>query len=132
MKQKAFSNEWAQLYKEKINSNNEFKNLATSWSDSLILETSEEKEKVGVLLVLKNGECTLAKIADQNDYDNTNYVINAKIDVWRNLLEGKVDPVMAIMQKKLILVKGSLTNLLKYVNAAKELLKTAKQIETYF
>lgn len=132
MKQKAFSNEWAHLYKEKINSNNEFKNLAVSWSDSLILETSEEKEKVGVLLVLKNGECTLAKIADQNDYDNTTYVINAKIDVWRNLLEGKVDPVMAIMQKKLILVKGSLTNLLKYVNAAKELLKTAKQIETYF
>ncbi len=132
MKQKAFSNEWAHLYKEKINSNNEFKNLAVSWSDSLILETTEEKEKVGVLLVLKNGECTLAQIADQNDYDNTTYVINAKIDVWRNLLEGKVDPVMAIMQKKLILVKGSLTNLLKYVNAAKELLKTAKQIETYF
>jgi len=132
MKQKAFSNEWAQLYKEKINSNNEFKNLATSWSDSLILETSEEKEKAGVLIVLKNGECISAKIADQNDYDNTTYVINAKIDVWRNLLEGKVDPVMAIMQKKLILVKGSLTNLLKYVNAAKELLKTAKQIETYF
>ncbi|MAT57479.1 MAG: hypothetical protein CMF23_05855 [Ignavibacteriae bacterium] len=132
MKQKAFSNEWAHLYKEKINSNNEFKNLAVSWSDSLILETNEEKEKVGVLLVLKNGECTLAKIADQNDYDSTTYVINAKIDVWRNLLEGKVDPVMAIMQKKLILVKGSLTNLLKYVNAAKELLKTAKQIETYF
>ncbi len=132
MKQKAFSSEWAQTYKEKINKNEEYLNLASSWNDVIILETSGNGKEIGVVLVLQNGECKLAKIADIKDYETATYVINAKIDIWQKLLDGTQDPITAIMMKKLLLTKGSLTNLLKYVNAAKALLKTAKEIETYF
>lgn len=132
MKQKAFSIEWAKLYKEKINQSDEYRNLAANWNDSIILETIENDRNIGVFLALVKGECVTAKIADSKDYEKAAYVINAKIDVWKNLLDGSMDPVTAIMMKKLILAKGSLTNLLTYVNAAKALLKTAKQIETYF
>ena len=58
------------------------------------------------------------------------YVIVAPSREWKNIFEGSLDPIMALMRGKLILKKGSLSSLLPYVSAAKELVMSAIELDT--
>ena len=51
---------------------------------------------------------------------------------WKSVLGGKTDPIVGLMGGKLKLAKGSLFALLPYAKAAKELVKSAIDVDTSF
>ena len=128
---KIFSEEWIKDYYEKLSSNKTFKQAADDWYIKLVLTIDDEENK-NVFLDLQNGECKSARIANNTDIENADYIITASKDSWKKILNNELDPMLAVMTKKLELKKGNVGSLLKYIDAAKELLKSASQVNTEF
>ena len=131
MKLLAFSRQWAEEFCNKLNQNSEYKKLAHDWEYPLILTMKSEVNK-SIYLDLFQGNCKSASVASEADYDKAEFIISATKETWQKIFDSKLDPITAIMMKKLLLEKGSMGQLVKYVNAAKELVNSAKQIDTEF
>ena len=130
MSYKVFNKEWAESFCEKLNLNDEYRIAASEWEWPIILKLEDENK--GVYLDLYKGNCNNVRPAGEPDFENAEFVITASKETWEKILTGKTDPVTAIMIKKLKLEKGSMAELVKNVNAAKELVNSAKQVETEF
>ena len=49
---------------------------------------------------------------------------------WKQLFDGRLEPLSTLMRGKLRLVKGNMAELTAYVIASQQLMKTAMQIDT--
>ena len=102
------------------------------WTSPLVLQMINGDNELNVFLEIKNGEFLTAKLANKLDLDTADYIISASSDTWQKILNKELDPMLAMMTKRLELKKGNISTLLKYVEAAKSLLKFASQIPTEF
>lgn len=132
-----FSGEWAREWGERINANADYRDAARGWEWPLVLSVQadpslEIPEERAVYLDLYRGECREARAASKEDMDSAPFAIRADAYTWKQVLDGKLEPIMAIMRGKLKLTKGSMATLAGYVRAAKELVRSAQEVETAF
>lgn len=125
---KIFSAEWAKELQLEINKNQEYKNSSEGWEWSLILSMSDTNNDTSVYLDLNNGECREARLAVKEDFDKAEFIISAGAETWKKILSKTLSPMQAMMLKKLTIKKGSMSELLPYVNSLKELLNSAMMI----
>ncbi|MDQ7818241.1 MAG: SCP2 sterol-binding domain-containing protein [Melioribacteraceae bacterium] len=125
---KIFSAEWAKELQLEINKNQEYKNSSEGWEWALILSMSDTNNDTSVYLDLNNGECREARLAVKEDFDKAEFIISAGAETWKKILSKTLSPMQAMMLKKLIIKKGSMSELLPYVNSLKELLNSAMMI----
>lgn len=126
-----FGEEWIQTLKNNINTNANYKQAAATWEGALALLVfvPQLNETHGVFLDLHKGTCLQAHAFNQSlDEDKTKYILKGESTTWLQILGGKMPPLMALMQGKLKLEKGSLFTLSKYANAAKEIVQSASSI----
>ncbi len=132
-----FTADWAQLWKDSINANDDYKKAAAKWEGAIgmlmtpDLEMGIPEERI-VIADLWHGDCRNAKAAGGGDLEDTPYLIKAEPAAWRSVLAGKTDPIVGLMSGKLKLAKGSLFALLPYAKAAKELVRSAIDVDTSF
>ncbi len=127
---KLFTEDWAKEYAEKINSNNEYREAAEGWIWPIVFTSVENDKYISIFLDLENGTCKSARPASEDDLSKAEFIISASEDTWKNILNKKLDPMMAVMVKKLELKKGNVSSLLQFVDAAKELINSASKVET--
>ncbi|MFH1177856.1 MAG: Fis family transcriptional regulator [Acidobacteriota bacterium] len=132
-----FSQEWAEEWRERINSSRGFRRAGARWQDTVaFVMTAGESEATGsertVFLDLANGECRAARAARPADLAGASFVAVSDPATWRAVLTGELDLVMAIMRGKFSLRRGTLAALLPHASAANELLDTAQLVETKF
>lgn len=133
----AFTEEWAQAYKERINENSRYREAARNWEWPLafVLEADPAlgiEEDRAIVLDLYRGECREARLATRDELDGVPYVISADAYTWKQVVDGRLDPLAAMLRGKLKIVKGNMAVLAGYVTAAKELVNSAQQVETEF
>jgi putative sterol carrier protein len=132
-----FCEEWAQLWNDSINSNQDYKKAATKWEGAIAMVMTADpamgipEERI-VIADLWHGDCRNAKAAAAAELDDTPYLIRADPAVWKSVLAGKTDPIVGLVGGKLKLAKGSLFALLPYAKAAKELVRSAIDVDTTF
>ncbi|MFV2071983.1 MAG: Fis family transcriptional regulator [Thermoanaerobaculales bacterium] len=132
-----FTEDWAQIWNDKINENENYKKAATKWEGAIgMLMTADAdmgipEERI-VIADLWHGDCRGAKAATAADLEETPYLIKAVPIAWKSVLAGKTDPIVGLMGGKLKLAKGSMFALLPYAKAAKELVQSAINVETTF
>jgi len=132
-----FTDDWAQLWNDSINANEDYKKAATKWEGAIGMVMTPDpamgipEERI-VIADLWHGDCRNAKAAGAADIEDTPYLIRAEPAAWRNVLAGKTDPIVGLMGGKLKLAKGSLFALLPYAKAAKELVRSAIDVDTSF
>jgi putative sterol carrier protein len=132
-----FTEEWATSWGKSINGNGEYKKAATKWEGAIgMLMTADPAmgiphERI-VIADLWHGDCRGAKSATAAELENTPYLITAEPSAWKSVLAGKTDPIVGLMGGKLKLAKGSLFALLPYAKAAKELVRSAIDVDTSF
>ncbi len=132
-----FTSEWAELWNDSINGNDDYKKAATKWEGAIGMIMTEDaemgipEERI-VIADLWHGDCRGAKVASAEDLEETPYLIKAEPVAWKSVLAGKTDPIVGLMGGKLKLAKGSLFALLPYAKAAKELVRSAIDVETEF
>ena len=136
MAYEAFSDQWARAYQDRINENANYREAARTWEWPLafVLEADPALgiEERAIVLDLFRGECRGARITGSDELENVPYVISADAYTWKQVMDGRLDPLAALMRGKLKIRKGDMGVLAGYVIAARELVHAARQVETEF
>ncbi len=132
-----FTSVWAEAWCRELNASEAYKSAAASWKGavSLIMHADPAlgvPAARAVHLDLDQGACRSARVAMPDDLPDAAYVFEAPAATWRELLSGRLSPLMALIGGKLRLARGDLTGLLPYVNAARELVTTAAVVHGRF
>jgi putative sterol carrier protein len=132
-----FTDNWARLWSDSINANQDYKKAATKWEGAIAMVMTPDagmgipNERI-VIADLWHGDCRGAKAAGAAELEETPYLIKADPAAWKSVLAGRTDPIVGLMGGKLKLAKGSLFALLPYAKAAKELVRSAIEVDTSF
>jgi putative sterol carrier protein len=137
MKLELFTEAWAQQAASVLQASEGYKTAAKTWEGAMVMTMQADAslgipEARSVYFDLWHGECRAARAANAGDIASAPYVISADAFTWKQVLEGKLEPIAGLLRGKLKLVKGNMAVLARYVLAAKELVLGATQVETIF
>jgi putative sterol carrier protein len=130
-----FSEAWARACAEILNRQDGYRTAAASWEVTVMLTMSSieaDGSERRVFLDLWRGECREARAAGPEDEAQARYILSGTVVAWQQVLTGAMAPLHAIMTGKVRLTKGSLLELLPYVNAARELVAAASLVQASF
>lgn len=131
-----FSQAWADAYQAELNSNEAYAEAGEDWEGPIALAVRADPERGietdrAVVLDLYHGECREATVVEGDEIeDAADYVIEASLPTWYDVLDGDLQPLKALMFGKLKLVKGKLRDLTPYVRASKEMVESAMEVPT--
>lgn len=126
------SDDWVQELMKKVNVSQAYQDAAKKWEGDLcfVIQKGPGMSEDGYLyLDLWHGECRSARELQSADELTAEFEIAAPLATWRQVLEGKLDPIRGISSRQLKL-KGSMMKILKSPKAAIELVNCAKEIDT--
>jgi putative sterol carrier protein len=131
-----FSAGWAAAWCDAINASDEYRAAAGKWEWPIVFALQAEPDRgiheQFVRLDLWKGECREARVASGDDVATTPFVIRAPLDAWRDVLDGRLDPLAAIMTGRLKLEQGSMMTLAIHTASAKALVAAATRVATRF
>lgn len=127
---------WFQELVARINDSDRYREAAATWEGDVafVVEAEPDKgvpEDVWAWLDLWHGECRSGGIVDHEKGGASRYVIRAPYSRWKEVLQGDLDPVRGMMQGKLR-VQGDLPTIVRYVNAANELVHLTGTVDTVY
>ncbi|EQB70073.1 MAG: SCP2 sterol-binding domain-containing protein [Candidatus Thermoplasmatota archaeon] len=129
------SDEWAKEYVEKLNSNPAYGDAGKTWDDSItfVVQPDETyKDYWYLYLNLKAGKCIDSAVGkEEGDVPKSSFKYMGKYSNWVKLIKGEIDPIQGLMTGKFKL-DGSMMKIMRYTNAAKEMVNTAKMVDTQF
>ena len=137
MKVQLYSDDWAKAAAGVIASSESYRSAAKTWEGSMVFTLQADPslgvpENRSVFFDLWHGECRDGRSATPTDLEAATYIISADAFTWRQVMEGKLEPIAGLMRGKLKLARGNMAVLARYVLAAKELVRAATQVETEF
>ncbi len=134
MPEPIFSQTWVDAWARELGASDRYRRAAQTWEGSVLVETpaTEGSPWQAVFLDLWHGECREAKTAEIADRDRADYVLSASLPIWRRVLEGELEPILAIMTGKIELARGSIAKLTPYIAASKELVAAAGRLDSVF
>lgn len=131
-----FTLAWAEAYQDELNGNEDYAEAGSDWEGSIALRTRADPEQGieeprAVVLDLHHGECRGVEVDEGSQAgEEADYVIEASYDTWVDVLEGDLKPLKALMFGKMKLAKGSLTDLMPYTKASREMVASAQEVDT--
>ena len=133
------SQEWADLFAEKINASAAYADAAATWEGDLVFVYEKEPDKgvpedVYAWLDLWHGKCRDIAILDgpaDPPATGAQFTISAPYSRWKSVMRKELEPVKAMMQGK-IKVKGDLPTIVRYVKASNILVDLAGEVPTEF
>ena len=131
------SPEWAAEFKKQVQQSSGYQQAAATWTfGPVALLTRADPaiglpEDVGMWLDIERGNCSEVRVVPKAEAEKAPFCITGEYARWKSVLRKELDPIKAMMQKKLEL-KGQMTTIVKYVNASKELVECATRVPTAF
>jgi putative sterol carrier protein len=130
-----FTQPWADALRLAINADPAYRAAAANWTwpVALVLEAAPDlgyAADIAVEFGLDRGTCTSVRVLAPSAI-TAPFVLRARYAVWKQVVRGHTDPVMAIALKK-IAFEGSLTTLLMHARGAKALVACARTVPTHF
>ena len=128
------SNEWAEEYAKQLNASEAYERAAKDWEGDFIftVEADDTLAETAYLFVgLYHGKCTDTALVASEDEREAQFIIRASAANWRKVIEGKLDPIPAMMTRKLKL-KGDMMKVMRYPKAAKEMVNCVSRVPTDF
>ncbi len=132
-----FSPEWIDKWAPEINASEEYRKAARWWEWPLVLVLRADPalgipEDRRVYLDLFHGECRKARPGTVEERAQTKFVLSADVRAWKEIFQGKVGPIAAIVLGKIKLERGSYVTLALNTPAATALVGTATKVDTAF
>jgi len=126
------SDEWIAELSRLLNESPSYESSAKDWEGDFIfvVEPDGAFEKTSYLFLgLRHGKSTGAALLSSPDERPAEYKINAPYGVWRKVIDGELDPIQAMMMRKLKL-DGNLMKIMRYPKAAKEIVSCCADVPT--
>jgi putative sterol carrier protein len=131
------SKEWAEKFCEELNRSQTYRNAGRGWVWPILFKVKDLPEELksqfpsgspGFLLDLNNGECRGVQWFDDASQADAPFILTATFKDWLEIIQGKINPVTAIVRRKLVLEKGSVSTVMRYPVAALEMVKAAQRV----
>lgn len=132
------SDAWAQAFGKAINENEAYRTHGKPWTFgdvAMIVHREPEAgiaEEAGMVLDVHEGQCRGVQYVVGEGAAHAAFEIIAPYAVWREVIEGKLDPIAAMMQGKLDLRKGHLPTMIRFVESSRALVSSAAAVATQF
>ncbi len=133
------SEEWTAAYKIALNNDRAYREAGKSWtfgSVAMIVRSDPAngiRQDAAMILDVHRGECRGARFAEGiEDPEDAEFVIVASYAHWKDVIQGKLDPIRGMMEGKLKLARGHLPTIIRYVESSRQLVASASKVPTDF
>ena len=126
------SDEWVNQFKEALNKNNAYAEVAKDWEgDFLFIISPDEQYSKEIILYIDlwHGKCRKAFIADKKQ--KAAFVFKGPYSNWKKVIKKELDPIRGLI-RGMFFLEGDSKVILEQTKAAQELVNTASQISTEF
>ena len=128
--------EWFRALAGEINDSQAYRDAAADWEGDIAFVVEADPERgvpvdIWGYLDLWHGACRDGRLIGPAEGEEAAFVISATYRRWKDVVRGDLDPVRAMMQGKLR-VRGDLPTILRYVQAAHELVVLCGVVPTRF
>lgn len=126
------TDDWAKALMHAVNSSEAYKKAAANWEGDFYFITSEGQgvaKDTYLYLDLWHGQARDAYLVEDPASKAVAFELRAPVDIWRKVLEKKIDPIQGIVSGKLKL-KGNMMTVMKNPKAATELVASAMKVDT--
>jgi putative sterol carrier protein len=128
------SDEWIKALSQQLNDSASYERSAKNWEGDFIFISEPDAtydSEAYLFLGLYHGKSPDAAMLASEDEREAQFIIRAPFSAWRQVIEGKLDPIQGMMMRKLKLT-GDMKMILRYVAAAKEIVSCCALIPTDF
>jgi putative sterol carrier protein len=124
------SAEWVQTFKDKLNSDTQYAEIAKKWEGDVLLaiepgETLEDR--VSIYLDLWHGKCREAYLAEDGIEREAAFMLSGIYEDYLLILNGELHPMQAMLTRKLK-VKGNMGLLMRNVPTVLDFVRCAQEI----
>ena len=130
-----FTQPWADCFRDQVNRNAGHRSAAATWEHPVALAVEPSADVPGgrrLLLDLWQGDCRAADVVDDAGSQRATFILSAPIEQWKQIFCGRSDPILALMQGRVKLLKGGMFALARNATAAKQLVLSATRVPTTF
>jgi len=124
--------EWMARFVDELNKNEIYKEAAKDWEGDMILVVNAgpgvEKD-VAVYMDLWHGQCRNWSMLPDRNAKKAEFVIEGQFKNWIKVISGEMDPVRALLGRKLK-ITGNMMKILRYASASTEFAKNARRVPT--
>ncbi len=123
------SREWAEEFCRELNRSETYARSARGWVwPILFIVRGDDGGRRGFVLRLENGRCLGVEWLEEPRGDEAPFVLEAGLRDWLDVVEGRVDPLMAIVRRRIVLARGSYGTVLRFPVAALEMVRAAQRV----
>jgi putative sterol carrier protein len=128
----AFSNEWAEQFKEEINRSSVYRQAAKGWkwTVGLVVEAEPDRsfpEARGIVMDLLDGEARDIRVGSADNARACDFVITAPYSRWKQVATKELDATRGMLTGKLKL-KGDLPTIVRYTKASQEMTECTTRV----
>ena len=124
------SNEWLQSLIDFLNNDPDYARIAKKWEGDIAFSVKADgtlKEDMNIYLDLWHGACRGGKILEETEELDAAFVLEAPYGNLVKILSGKLDPMQAMMTRKLI-VNGSMTYMMRNIPTVLDFVRCARSV----
>jgi putative sterol carrier protein len=126
------SDEWIKIFKEELNNNTTYQEVAKDWEGDFlfVITPDEELKKETVFYIdLWHGKCRDAYLVEGEK--TAKFVFKGPYSNWKKVIRKELDPIRGLI-RGLFTVDGDSRVILDQAKAAQELVNTASKIPVVF
>jgi putative sterol carrier protein len=128
------SDEWIKELGRQLNASEAYERSAKDWEGDFVFIAEPDSaypHTAYLFLGLYHGKSTDAALVASEDERPAQFIIRAPFSAWRQVIEGKLDPIQGMMTRKLRL-QGDMMKIMRYPKAAKEIVSCCALVPTDF
>jgi putative sterol carrier protein len=128
------SQEWVVQLQMEVNQNEAYANSGKTWEGDFyfVIEPGPGlKQPAKMYLDLRRGKCLEAFLEGPTDSKRPEFTISGTVDTYRKVFDKKLDPIQALMTKKLK-VQGNMMKIMRSVKATLDLVNCCSLIDTTY
>ena len=128
------SEEWVRELENRLNASESYAQAAATWEGDnifIVLPDADYPETTYLYINLQHGKASDARRLNSLDEQKALFTTSAPFNIWRRVLEGRLDPIQGMFSGKLKLV-GSMAQVQRTPKATYEMVKVAEKIDTDF
>ena len=128
------SDAWIKALKDVLNSDADYAQTAQTWEGDVVFQIEPDDltaKPVSLYIDLWHGQCRDAYELTDPSAKKAAFVLAASLSVFVKIVQGKLDPMQAMMTRQLK-VAGSMVYMLKNVPTVLKFVKCTSKVDTEF
>ena len=124
------SEKWAGALKDEINTNKEMAKAGKGFDATIqfLITGAGKRGDLAFWTHMKDGKVLELASGQKKKCD---YTVSGDYAVWKDIVEGRQDPLQAVMVKKLVF-EGNMQTIMKYIKAVNLMMESVKKVPSEF